>query len=547
MRPASPSEIFFCQIPNLQHLCSVLVRFPSSETNEQNSQPHILKCRELIFTDPEIIGTPLFKEKTIQLIMQQSYFKSGRLQIRLEKMCLLMDKPKRVIPVDFQACFKYTLLAKIAPMWNTVAGYLIQDFDVNVNEKECYLILKPHVLSLPFIELQDLGIPNGILAEFRRHHHNMIIPEYSIQNKWCHILPSMKKGQIVSISRSIPTNSPFKFYKDVKKYWKNTYGYRLPETDENVFYFQVYFKPIGDNLFTYPNMCLRRTDPVFNARPDAECILEGFFTDLKARMPFLCGSKFTCSCKPQFVQISSLTAAEKLWALNYKTSDQRQNLSSRNPNSLPTVKNRPMEMMAQRSHEASNSESGAPCSQAVVTKLKPVFKPMMKPKVTPSISISDAAVPKTVPMFKALQQPKAPKIADIFPQSAVFSPSVVPSGSASAEAVVPLKEIQPKIISFVKSAPKLGVLQKSSKMPVKRPAQTTTGEDKAKKVKAKPKIMDSVNVEQLARANQLVKVNAATLQAWLKNKRIISRSKDKKGDLVIKVHTALGIPLPDSN
>lgn len=37
-----------------------------------------------------------------------------------------MDKPKRVIPVDFQACFKYTLLAKIAPMWNTVAGYLIQ-------------------------------------------------------------------------------------------------------------------------------------------------------------------------------------------------------------------------------------------------------------------------------------------------------------------------------------------------------------------------------------------------------------------------------------
>ena len=30
------------------------------------------------------------------------------------------------------------------------------------------------------------------------------------------------------------------------------YGYRLPETEEDVIYYQVYFRPIGETLFTYP-------------------------------------------------------------------------------------------------------------------------------------------------------------------------------------------------------------------------------------------------------------------------------------------------------
>ena len=40
------------------------------------------------------------------------------------------------------------------------------------------------------------------------------------------------------------------------------------------------------------------------------------------------------------------------------------------------------------------------------------------------------------------------------------------------------------------------------------------------------------------------KANAATLQAWLKEKGVAYKSKDKKADLVSRVHTFLGIPLP---
>lgn len=67
-------------------------------------------------------------------------------------------------------------------------------------------------------------------------------------------ISSNKKGQVVSVSHSLPPSRDggFASYKDMKRYWKNTYGYRLPETDDDLFYFQVNFKLIGSKLFTYP-------------------------------------------------------------------------------------------------------------------------------------------------------------------------------------------------------------------------------------------------------------------------------------------------------
>jgi hypothetical protein len=40
----------------------------------------------------------------------------------------------------------------------------------------------------------------------------------------------------------------------LKLHHKNVfqYGYRIPESDEGMLYYQVYFKPIGNKLFTYP-------------------------------------------------------------------------------------------------------------------------------------------------------------------------------------------------------------------------------------------------------------------------------------------------------
>ena len=41
------------------------------------------------------------------------------------------------------------------------------------------------------------------------------------------------------------------------------YGYRLPEDDIGTIYYQVYFRPLGGTLFTYPlqiyHLCQRAT------------------------------------------------------------------------------------------------------------------------------------------------------------------------------------------------------------------------------------------------------------------------------------------------
>ena len=53
-------------------------------------------------------------------------FRSGRLQSRCERLAVKVAEPERVIPVDFQACLTYTLLARLAPLWNKAGDYLLQ-------------------------------------------------------------------------------------------------------------------------------------------------------------------------------------------------------------------------------------------------------------------------------------------------------------------------------------------------------------------------------------------------------------------------------------
>ncbi|XP_033755906.1 flocculation protein FLO11-like [Pecten maximus] len=75
----------------------------------------------------------------------------------------------------------------------------------------------------------------------------------------------------------------------------------------------------------------------------------------------------------------------------------------------------------------------------------------------------------------------------------------------------------------------------------KRLKQDEEETPKSKKPRVKPQIQDNLDVELFARANQLQKANAATLIAWLKDKGIQHKSKDKKSDLIDRVNTALGL------
>jgi hypothetical protein len=41
--------------------------------------------------------------------------------------------PEPVSKITYEACFRYTLIARISPLWNQVDGYLIQGRDFLLN------------------------------------------------------------------------------------------------------------------------------------------------------------------------------------------------------------------------------------------------------------------------------------------------------------------------------------------------------------------------------------------------------------------------------
>ncbi|KAL3859486.1 hypothetical protein ACJMK2_009705, partial [Sinanodonta woodiana] len=67
-----------------------------------------------------------------------------------------VSKPLQVTPAMYQACLRYTLLARIAPLWNKAGDWLVQgrDFlmqtgftnavklEVNVNKTELYFSME---------------------------------------------------------------------------------------------------------------------------------------------------------------------------------------------------------------------------------------------------------------------------------------------------------------------------------------------------------------------------------------------------------------------
>lgn len=70
------------------------------------------------------------------------------------------------------------------------------------------------------------------------------------------------------------------------------YGYRLPESDEDIIYYSVYFQPLGPTLYTYPSICVRPTALLFLKCTDNFHVLQNFLADIRQKIPSICGKPF---------------------------------------------------------------------------------------------------------------------------------------------------------------------------------------------------------------------------------------------------------------
>ncbi|XP_053427144.1 uncharacterized protein C18orf63 homolog [Nycticebus coucang] len=313
MNEPRQQSLFFITLPDLHKLCAVRIILSNGLADTEIRIIQMKICRQLLFLHQDILTSPVPGIlNQIWVVMAIPSYKAGKLNAYVEKYRAKMEAPQRVIPVILQNCLSYSLIARLAPAWNRTGHFLIQgrDFlsqmgkqsavvvDINVTETQVCLSIEACTIRLPPPELKEFDISQNIIKDFYTN-KNAVIERHSILSNWCYVLPSMKMGQIISILHATPPDCPFRSYEDFQMHWNDLYGYKLPGDGGNIkIYCSIYFKMIGERTFIYPLSCIRSQPVQFFPRVDLEGVLQSFLSDLKSKLPHICGFPIKMTNKP---------------------------------------------------------------------------------------------------------------------------------------------------------------------------------------------------------------------------------------------------------
>ena len=179
------------------------------------------------------------------------------------------------------------------------------------------------------------------------------------------------------------------------------------------------------------------------------------------------------------------------------------------------------------------SPRGSIGSKNLSDKFTPIFKPIISKNQVPLGQVhlktieptqaEDSQIRKTtLPIFR-------PNLKSKPSTHSSHIPKILPTGNINA---IPVFKPQPKAQS---------VSMNKSDSSCKKRKSATEGES-TKRAKPEIKKIDDADMEKMARQNQLAKVNVASMIAWLREKGIHCKTKDKKTELVDKVRQLLNVP-----
>ncbi|KAK9527392.1 hypothetical protein VZT92_013959 [Zoarces viviparus] len=298
----NPSMLFLT-LPVLKDLVCVSVTLQQEDEDLRSTR--IKTCRELVLLYSDILASPALDSfSDITVITSIPFFQRGILQVFVQRRSLQLGCPQCVSPGVLQCCLSYSLITRLAPSWNKAGLYLIsgKDFltesgrlnavgmELSTSEGQLCLSVEANTVRLPPTRLEDFDLPPLVLRRFCSDPDSVVDPSSSGGALWCHVLPSMKKGQIITVTRQLPRDGPFRSYRDLQDHWNHLYGYRLPDAaEEEVVYCSVYFRLVGERLFTYPLSCVRLQPVQCCPRVDLQAALGSFLSDIGARLNAVCG------------------------------------------------------------------------------------------------------------------------------------------------------------------------------------------------------------------------------------------------------------------
>ncbi|XP_014869384.1 PREDICTED: uncharacterized protein C18orf63 homolog isoform X2 [Poecilia mexicana] len=376
MSGVGPKSLFFFGLPDLTQLVCVTLS-PLEEEQQEPRTNQIKTCRELVLLYSDILACPALDSITdVTAVMSVHFLQRGVLQAFAIRNRLQLGGLHTPFPGDLQCCLSYSLISRLAPSWNKAGLYLISGADfltwrgtVSAVSTSCFLFLcsirfcrpakadgsgsgsglelstsggrlclsiEASAVRTPPPTLDDLGLPAPVLQRFCSDPDFILDLSSTGGPIWCHVLPSMKKGQIISISRQLPRDGPFRTYGDLQSHWNRLYGYRLPDLQGGEVYCSVYFRPVGEKLFTYPLSCIRLQPVQRCPRGDLQGALARFLADSRERLQSVCGFPTRLTSKPSYPMAGLTTAA----SMQVLSSDQI-NLTTRPVLSQPAPSSRP--------------------------------------------------------------------------------------------------------------------------------------------------------------------------------------------------------------
>ncbi|KAG7524457.1 hypothetical protein JOB18_012154 [Solea senegalensis] len=224
------TSLFFLSLPDLKKLLSVSLSLQEDEDEPRSRQLKI--CRDLVLLYSDVLVSPALDSFTdITVVMAIPFFQKGILQAFGQRHCLQVGCPQQVSPGVLQCFLSYSLITRLTPRWNKAGRYLISGMELTTTDGHLCLNIETNTVRLPPTTLQDFDLPPSLLKRFWSDPDFVLDPSSTGGTVWCHVLPSMKKGQIITISRQLSGDGPFRTYRDLQNHWNRLPVQRCPRVD----------------------------------------------------------------------------------------------------------------------------------------------------------------------------------------------------------------------------------------------------------------------------------------------------------------------------
>ncbi|XP_056290627.1 uncharacterized protein C18orf63 [Pseudoliparis swirei] len=224
-------SVFLLALPALDQLVCVSVALPPVEDVRSRQME---TCRELVLLYSDLLASPALDSfSDITVVVSIPFYQRGVLQVFGRGRSLQLGCPQCVSPGVLQCCLSYSLITRLSPSWNKAGLYLIsgKDFltesgrlnavgmELSTSEGQLVLNIGADTVRLPPARLEDFDLPPLVLRRFCSDPVSVLDPSSTGRALWCHVLPSMKKGQIINITRQLPRDGPFRTYRDLQNHW----------------------------------------------------------------------------------------------------------------------------------------------------------------------------------------------------------------------------------------------------------------------------------------------------------------------------------------